>query len=116
MLYSGTFVVSGSQSIEVTDAEGGKKISGSVEIYTDAEPGEEMTIAPVMVVFDKKGKIMDWSPATVTVGEAKNTVTNEITMTDEYYEKVKGGTTELYLWTTETSFKPMMNGYRVTLD
>lgn len=115
-LYNGTFPVANSQKIEVTDTEGGKKISASVDVYTDANPDEEMTVAPVMVVFDKRGKIMDWRSSTVTVGAAKNTVTNEITMTDDYYEKVKGGIAELYLWKTETSFKPMMNGYRVTLD
>ncbi len=116
MLYSGTFVAPGSQKIEVTDEDGGKKISAAVDVYTDANLDGEMTVAPVMVVFDKKGKIMEWSPSTVTVGEAQNTVTNEITMTDDYYEKVRGGSAELYLWTSETSFKPMMNGYRVTID
>jgi len=116
MLYGGTFAAPDSQMIEVTDTELGKKISGSVDVYTDAEIDKQMTIAPIMVVFDKKGKIMDWSPATVSVGAAKNKVTAEITMTDEYYEKVKGGTAEFYLCPSETSFKAMMNAYRVTLD
>ncbi len=116
VLYNGSFSDANSQKIEVTDIEDGKKISAEVDVYTDANLDEEMTVAPVMVVFDKKGKIMDWSPSTVTIGAAQNTVATEITMTDEYYEKVKGGVAELYLWTSETSFKPMMNGYRVTLD
>jgi len=114
--YNGSFVKSGTQKIDVTDADGGKKISASVDVYTDAEIDETMTVAPVMVVFDKKGKIMDWSPSTVNVGATNNTVTTELTMTNDYYEKVRGGLAELYLWTSETSFKPMMNGYRVTLD
>jgi len=114
--YNGSFAVPGTKKIEVMDVEGGKNISAAVDVYTDAELGEEMTVAPVMVVFDKKGKIMDWSPSTVTVGAAQNTAVTEITMTNDYYEKVKGGVAELYLWTSETSFKPMMNGYRVTLD
>ena len=116
VLYNGSFPAANSQKIEVTDEDGGKRILAEVDVYTDANIDEEMTVAPVMVVFDKKGKIMDWSPSTVNVGAAKNTVSTEITMTADYYEKVKGGTAELYLWTSETSFKPMMNGYRVTLD
>lgn len=116
VFYNGTFVVPGTQKIEVADTEDGKKITASTDVYSDAALEEKLTVAPVMVVFDKKGKIMEWSPSTAEVCTSRSTVATELTVSDEYYEKIRGGKAELYLWTTETSFKPMMNGYRVTLD
>ena len=114
--YNGSYAVPGSAEITVSDADGGKTITASVEVMSDAELDSSKTVAPVMVIFDKKGKIMEWCPKTEEVKSGSNRVANEVTLTSDYYEKVKGGTAELYLWTTESSFKPMMNGDRVTLD
>lgn len=116
MFYNGTFPLANTQKIEITDAEGGKKLTASVDIQTDVAVGEEQTIAPIIVLFDKKGKFVEWIPSTVNVGPGRVTVECEINLTDADYQALKGGTAELYLWNSETSFKPMMDTYTVTID
>ncbi len=116
MFYNGTFPLANTQKIDITDADGGKKLTASVDVQTDVAVGEEKTIAPIIVLFDKKGKFIEWIPSTVNVGAGKVTVEREVNLTDADYQALIGGTAELYLWTSETSFKPMMDTYSVTID
>ena len=116
MFYTGTFPLVDTRRIEITDAEGGKKLTASVDIQTDVIVGEEKTVAPIIVLFDKKGKFVEWIPSTVNVGAGRVTVEREINLTDADYQSLIGGRAELYLWNSEISFKPMMAMYAIPID
>ena len=109
-------------SVEVTDKIEGGTVTGkyvtanATVISNDASPSSSLSVLPVFVIFDKKGKIMDMTAVPQTLNYGEN---NEYPFSIEYtllqYEAIKGGTAELYLWDSLNSLKPMMTGYRVNL-
>ncbi len=114
-IFTGTFAVPDTAKITVTDEGGNKRISASADVISDTV-GTTKTIAPILAVFDAKNKIIGWKPLTVNVNTGRTTLTNEITLTSEKYEAVRGGTAELYLWESATSFMPITKGTRCVIQ
>ncbi len=121
-MITGTTVDLEKCSVEVTDKIEGETVTGkyvtanATVISNDASPSSSLSVLPVFVIFDKKGKIMDMTAVPQTLSYGEN---NEYPFSIEYtllqYEAIKGGTAELYLWDSLNSLKPMMTGYRVNL-
>lgn len=115
-LFAGTFAVPNTAKITVSDEAGNKKITASADIISDEATAETRTIAPILVIFDSKNKIMNWVPKTSKAGLGRTTQSNEILLTADEFEAVRGGMAELYLWESVASFMPITKGYRCAIQ
>ncbi len=89
------------------------KITGSLIVRNgDVAPESSDNAMAVMMAYDKKGKILGMKymqDVPVFFGDAE-TVPVEMDCS-EFYDKLIGGTVELYLWDTMGSFKPLTDSY-----
>lgn len=120
-ILAGTFLASSNLSVTNT------AITANIKVQSvDVAPGESSTIAPIIIAFDKKGKVIDMkvpsaSDPAVLVFEAdtegdENRYTVTMNIDDASYSKLQGGTVELYLWKSVTSLTPLADPYVQTVQ
>lgn len=118
-IMAGTALASSDLSVTNTAISADIKVQSVVVAPT---PGAQSTIAPILVVFDKKGKILDMvNSSSILVFEADNsgdknhyTITKPIDST--FYSKMQGGTVELYLLESITGFNALADPYVQTVQ
>ena len=117
-IMAGTALASNSLSVTDTAITADIKVQSVVVAPTS---GASSTIAPILVVFDKKGKILDMvNTSSTLVFEADNSGDkNHYTITKDISairSKMQGGTVELYLWESIGSFNPLADPYIHTVQ
>lgn len=117
-IMAGTALASNSLSVTDTAITADIKVQSVVVAPT---PGAQSTIAPILVVFDKKGKILDMvNSSSILVFEADNSGDkNHYTITKDISairSKMQGGTVELYLLESITGFNALADPYIHTVQ
>ncbi len=115
MLIDNVKIFSGKSLVDskIEFSEDKTKITGTLTVRNgDVTPGNSDNAMAVMMAYDKKGKILGMKymqDIPVLFGDAE-TVPVEMNCSG-FYEKLVGGTVELYLWDTMGSFKPLTEAY-----
>ena len=105
-LFSGTYLTDS----EITISEDKSKITGRLVLGSAEVPADSaMPTTVIMSAYDKKGKFMNIVTdvtQSVFYGEG-NEIVVEMPCNEEFYNSIKGGTIELYVWNSMDGIKPI---------
>ena len=114
-LFSGTYLTD--SSIEINDEK--TLITGTMKISNaDIEPESVRNTTVIMAAYDKDGKILKISmnPSNALKYGDDNMAIIEMSLSENLYDNLKGGTVEMYLWDSVSGAKPQCEMHILSVE
>jgi len=113
-VFSGTYMTE--SNITVNDDK--SVITGTMSVTSaKANPVQSSLTTAVMTAYDAKGKVIDMVFENVDLAyDDANDFTVEMPITPDVYEKLSGGTIELYLWDSFAGLSPQTAAYVIDVQ